>query len=211
MAVTRDDAGNVQVDFVWGNFPLQPDADRGENTLDPTLDNHSIATTGYANFPQFLPNYAGDGDTGFETIIPDLRGLFWPAAQLAAAEAQITLAVEWATPVVISAAGSAKNLVVVLESADQFVAGDKVSLYLSDGTNNLTLVDAKITDVNGATLTLKLKSSLAEAIEWTTTNSYLYDNYTGSDTRYVLWQNHVAGGVYDAGTEVLVRVLQNND
>ena len=60
MAVTRDSLGNVQVDFVWGNFPLQPDADRGLNTLDPTLDNHSIATTGYANFPQFIPNYAGD-------------------------------------------------------------------------------------------------------------------------------------------------------
>lgn len=72
MAVTRDSLGNVQVDFVWGNFPLQPDADRGGNTLDPTLDNHSIATTGYANFPQFIPNYAGDGDTGFEVVVPDV-------------------------------------------------------------------------------------------------------------------------------------------
>lgn len=68
----RDSGGNVQVDFVWGNFPLQPDDDRGENTLDPTLDNHSIATTGWANFPKFIPNYAGDGDTGFEVVIPDV-------------------------------------------------------------------------------------------------------------------------------------------
>lgn len=68
----RDSGGNVQVDFVWGNFPLQPDDDRGENTLDPTLDNHVIATTGWANFPGFIPNYAGDGDTGFEVVIPDV-------------------------------------------------------------------------------------------------------------------------------------------
>lgn len=68
----RDSGGNVQVDFVWGNFPLQPDDDRGENTLDPTLDNHSIATTGWANFPGFIANYEGDGDTGFEVVIPDV-------------------------------------------------------------------------------------------------------------------------------------------
>lgn len=68
----RDSGGNVQVDFVWGNFPLQPDDDRGENTLDPTLDNHSIATTGWSNFPGYIPNYAGDGDTGFEVVVPDV-------------------------------------------------------------------------------------------------------------------------------------------
>ena len=27
----RDDAGNVQVDFVWGNFPMQPDDDRTDS------------------------------------------------------------------------------------------------------------------------------------------------------------------------------------
>jgi hypothetical protein len=86
--------GNVQVDYVWGNFPLQPNDDRENDgyinvpqvedygwsqaryrtsgLLDATLSNHSIATTGYSNFPKFIPNYAGDGDTGFELIIPNL-------------------------------------------------------------------------------------------------------------------------------------------
>lgn len=90
----RDSGGNVQVDFVWGNFPLQPNDDRADDgyinvpqvedygwtqarfitseLLDDTLDSHSIATTGYSNFPKFIPNYAGDGDTGFELVIPNL-------------------------------------------------------------------------------------------------------------------------------------------
>jgi hypothetical protein len=35
-------------------------------------DSHTIATTGYSNFPSFLPDYAGDGDAGIEQIVPDL-------------------------------------------------------------------------------------------------------------------------------------------
>jgi hypothetical protein len=105
--------GNVQVDRVWGNMPLQPDEDRsynefsfgggsGDHGWDNTwqyssdtlqtgnygnndsvqwlfdiypqtpADSHIIATTGYSNFPGYLPNYAGDGDTGLETVIPQI-------------------------------------------------------------------------------------------------------------------------------------------
>ena len=31
----RDDSGNVQVDFVWGNLPLQPDDDRNDQYISP--------------------------------------------------------------------------------------------------------------------------------------------------------------------------------
>ena len=67
----RDDAGNVQVDFVWGNLPMQPDDDR-ETNLDAALDNHVIATTGYSNFPGYIPDYSGDGDTDLEFVVPDV-------------------------------------------------------------------------------------------------------------------------------------------
>lgn len=114
MTYPVDDAGNPRVDFVWGNFPLQPDDQRvntggeGENittdgnwtvikeTGSSTLaygwdslsfptgdgggeryqtfewDNHEIATTGYSNYPSFIPNYSGDGDTGLEAVVPNL-------------------------------------------------------------------------------------------------------------------------------------------
>jgi hypothetical protein len=112
----RDDSGNVQVDFVWGNLPLQPDDDRLDSTiytagvenqgwsgyykyLSDTLrtsdynltlnnltskasaDSHTIATTGYSNFPGYIENYAGDGDADLEHAIPNLVGKTLLAAE----------------------------------------------------------------------------------------------------------------------------------
>jgi len=76
--------GNMLVDFVWGNFPLQPNEDRvfnaGEDEvvapdasgnydwsgysvypselLDPDLDNHAIALANYAGYPGFVASQA---------------------------------------------------------------------------------------------------------------------------------------------------------
>lgn len=72
MTYPTDSAGNVQVDFVWGNFPLQPNDQRGENTLDYALDNHVIAEIGWSNYPAYIPNYSGDEDAGLEYVVPDL-------------------------------------------------------------------------------------------------------------------------------------------
>ena len=133
MPYPLDDNGNIRVDFVWGNFPLQPDEQRTDENADwnnehnqpqdrgwgarsygvtsDTLNNtvsqnlsigdhdgyndswddvstrsvsvptiHNIATTGYSNYPAFLPNYGGDGDTGLEVIMPNLIGLTASAA-----------------------------------------------------------------------------------------------------------------------------------
>ena len=117
MTYPVDDAGNPRVDFVWGQFPLQPNDQRertdesgenittdgnwtvikergssnlnsgwttltfgtgdGGNTREQvfTFDSHDIATTGYSDYPSFLPDYAGDGDPGLEMIVPDIRNL----------------------------------------------------------------------------------------------------------------------------------------
>ena len=76
----RDDNGNVQVDFVWGNFPMQPNDDR-ETNLDPTLDSHSIVYDGYSNFPGFIADYSGDEDSGLEAVIPNVVRLTRSAAE----------------------------------------------------------------------------------------------------------------------------------
>ena len=71
-----DDAGNVAVDFVWGNFPLQPNDDREENggeLLSPTLDNHSIAYEGWSGYPLFTPNTAGPEGAGY-IVVPSVIG-----------------------------------------------------------------------------------------------------------------------------------------
>ena len=66
-----DDGGNVVVDHVWGNMPMQPNDVREENgggLLDPDLDNHNIAYTGWNGYPLYTPNNAGPEGAGFIVV-----------------------------------------------------------------------------------------------------------------------------------------------
>jgi len=72
-----DSSGQVAVDFVWGNFPLQPNDDRLENggaNLDPALDNHEIAYQNWNGYPIYTPNTAGAEGAGY-VIVPSVLGL----------------------------------------------------------------------------------------------------------------------------------------
>jgi hypothetical protein len=72
-----DDAGNVVVDHVWGNVPMQPNDVRLENggtLLDPTLDNHNIAYTGWNGYPLYTPNSPGAEGAGY-IVVPSVIGL----------------------------------------------------------------------------------------------------------------------------------------
>jgi hypothetical protein len=72
-----DDKGNVVVEFVWGNFPMQPNDVREENgggLLDPDLDNHSIAYEGWNGYPLYTPNTAGAEGAGY-IVVPSVIGL----------------------------------------------------------------------------------------------------------------------------------------
>jgi hypothetical protein len=91
--MATDTSGNQAVDFVWGNFPTQPNTERGTtatNTggttgdygwaqttqvgsglLNPALDNHANVEAGWAGYPNYVAaegNYivtavSGDGTT----------------------------------------------------------------------------------------------------------------------------------------------------
>jgi hypothetical protein len=95
------ETGNVQVEFPWGNVPLQPNDDRTglqsvnngpedvqwssvlqqvSSALNPTLDNHSIATglppyrfPGWNGYPGYLPNDIDNLPGSF--VVPDVTGL----------------------------------------------------------------------------------------------------------------------------------------
>jgi hypothetical protein len=69
----RDSGGNVAVDYVWGNFPMQPDDDRGDATLNPALDSHIIATKRYEGFPEFIQGYPYD-DVVTNVTVPNVVG-----------------------------------------------------------------------------------------------------------------------------------------
>jgi hypothetical protein len=70
-----DTAGNVVVDFVWGNIPMQPNDEREENgqteLLDPDLDNHSIAYEGWNGYPLYNPGEAGAEGAGY-IVVPSV-------------------------------------------------------------------------------------------------------------------------------------------
>lgn len=66
-----DDGGNVVVDHVWGNMPMQPNDVREENgggLLDADLDNHVIAYTGWNGYPLYEPNTAGPEGAGYIVV-----------------------------------------------------------------------------------------------------------------------------------------------
>lgn len=64
----------VRVDFAWGNIPMQPNDDRGMFQLDPELDSHIIATSGYKGFPDSLQGGIYD-DTVTNVVMPELYGM----------------------------------------------------------------------------------------------------------------------------------------
>ena len=73
-----DDKGNVAVDFIWGNFPLQPNDVRLENggtVLDYTKDSHNIAEDGWNGYPLYTPNTTGTQSGGVDYVkVPSVLG-----------------------------------------------------------------------------------------------------------------------------------------
>jgi hypothetical protein len=68
---TLDSGGNVQVDHVWGNIPMQPNDVREENgggLLVYALDNHRIAYEGWNGYPQYTPNTEGAEGAGYIVV-----------------------------------------------------------------------------------------------------------------------------------------------
>lgn len=96
-----DSSGNVAVDYVWGNFPAQPNDERADGTptattaynaaqngqwttkstiasarLNPTLGNNADIETEWSGFPSFTANSVGKKSGGVYYIsVPNVLGL----------------------------------------------------------------------------------------------------------------------------------------
>ena len=155
-----DTAGEVAIDFVWGNIPMQPNdvrPDTATGRLDPALDNHIIALSGWNGFPQYAPNTAGEdvlGATDY-VLVPNVLNLTTALAVDAMKDASL---------VPTTAAGATNNTVAVTQiartsgsttitftSTNTFTAGQKVRVA---ATGDAAL-DADYTVVfsNGAVFT----------------------------------------------------------
>ena len=87
-----DSAGEVAIDFVWGNMPMQPNDARDEDVqgdLDATLDNHVIAYAGWNGYPQYTPDDDGAG-VGYVNV-PSVIGVVTATAQDTMDDAGLTV------------------------------------------------------------------------------------------------------------------------
>ena len=103
-----DSAGEVAIDFVYGNFPIQPNDARPDaasatlsttvttrvaGRLDPALDNHINALSGWNGYPQYTPNTPGEDVAGSVDyiLVPDVRGFTTALAEDAMKDASLTV------------------------------------------------------------------------------------------------------------------------
>ena len=132
-----DDAGEVAIDFVWGNFPIQPNdarPDTATTRLDPALDNHIIALSGWNGFPQYSPDTAGEdvvGSTDY-VLVPSVVGLTTALATDAMKDASLVVTAATASSVtktvtaISRSAGSASATFTA--SSHGFAIGQKVTI-----------------------------------------------------------------------------------
>jgi hypothetical protein len=103
-----DTAGEVAIDFVYGNFPIQPNdarpdaasatlsttvAARVAGRLAPTIGDHINALSGWNGYPQYTPDTAGEDVAGSVDyiLVPSVLGLTTALAEDAMKDASLTV------------------------------------------------------------------------------------------------------------------------
>jgi hypothetical protein len=138
-----DSAGEVAIDFVWGNFPIQPNDARPDTTagrLDPEADNHIIALSGWGGYPQFTANSAGEdvaGDAVDYVLVPSVLGLTTALAQDAMKDASLVVTTA-------NAAANARTDITRFDATSATVA----NIYATSANTNYP-VGTKVTLVAG--------------------------------------------------------------
>jgi hypothetical protein len=176
-----DTAGEVAIDFVWGNFPIQPNDARPDataNRLDPALDNHIIALSGWNGFPQYNPNTAGEDVAGATdyVLVPSVIGLTTALAQDAMKDASLVVTtasgasnVGKTVTAVSRTAGSA--VMTITAGSHGFAAGNKVTISDVSGGDTvngvwtvLAVTNANVFTVTGTATTVQALTSLAGVV-----------------------------------------------
>lgn len=159
-----DSAGEVAIDFVWGNMPIQPNDARPDVAgfrLDPELDNHIIALSGWNGFPQYNPNTPGEdvlGDTIDYVLVPNVLGLTTALAVDALKDASLVVTTATAatnTPKTVTAVSRTTGSTTIRFTAasNGYAAGNKVTVSGLDaefnGTWTVTAAATNTFDVVG--------------------------------------------------------------
>jgi hypothetical protein len=162
-----DSAGNVVVDFVWGNLPLQPNdvrPDTATGRLDYSLDNHVIAQTGWNGYPLYEPNTDGEYVSGTAFIVvPNVLGLTtalaldalkdagYVAANITTASAATNTATQ---PTQINVTSTTAATVTVSGGTTSWPVGTKVTIAAGTGIPTALVGTWSVTGGNGSTLVI---------------------------------------------------------
>ena len=161
-----DSAGEVAIDFVWGNMPIQPNDARPDvlaNRLDPELDNHIIALSGWGGYPQFVANSAGEdvvGDTIDYVLVPAVLGFTTALAQDAMKDASLTVttaagATNTATqPTRVNVTATTAATVTITGGTTSWPVGTKVTIGAGTGIPAAVVGTWTVTGGSGSTLVI---------------------------------------------------------
>ena len=200
-----DDKGNVAVDFVWGNFPLQPNdvrRDNGGSNLNYALDSHNIAEDGWNGYPQYTPNTTGSQSGGVDyAVVPNVIGQLTADATDILLDATLVASVQSAFTPVISAITLTSNVVSVTATGHGYAIGDVVVVAgLTNGSGNAS-ADA---DLNG-THTITAVSD-ANNFSWAQTHGNIttHSGLSGNTAKVAARAGRIKAQGTAAGTSVAV-------
>lgn len=160
-----DTKGEVAIDFVWGNMPMQPNDARPDalvNRLAPALNDHIIALSGWNGFPQYNPNTPGEDVAGATdyVLVPDVRGFTTALAQDAMKDASLTVttaagATNTATqPTRVNVTATTTATVTITGGTTSWPVGTKVTIASGTGIPTAVVGTWTVTGGSGSTLVI---------------------------------------------------------
>ena len=172
-----DTAGEIAIDFVWGNMAPQPN-DARTTRLDLTLGDHINLESGWGGYPQYTANTAGSdvaGSTDYVKV-PNVIGMTTANADDVMKDSGLTVTTAAGASnvgkTITAAARTAGSAVISLTCASHgFVAGNKVTVSDvsgGDGVNGvwtvLAVTNANVFTVTGTATTVQALTSLAGVV-----------------------------------------------
>jgi hypothetical protein len=172
-----DTAGEIAIDFAWGNMPPQPN-DARTTRLDLTLGDHINLESGWGGYPQFTADTPGSdvaGPTNYVQV-PNVIGMTTADADDVMKDSGLTVTTAAGASNVgksiTAAARTAGSAVISFTCASHgFVAGNKVTVSDvsgGDGVNGawtvLAVTNANVFTVTGTATTVQALTSLAGVV-----------------------------------------------
>jgi hypothetical protein len=172
-----DTAGEVAIDFVYGNLPIQPNDARPNaasatlsttvytrvaGRLDPAADSHINALSGWNGYPQYTPNTAGEDVVGATdyVLVPEVRGLTTAEAVDAMKDASLTVTTAAGTtntatqPTGINVTTTTSASVTVAGGTTTWPVGTKVTIAAGTGIPTAVVGTWYVTGGSGSAIVI---------------------------------------------------------